>query len=97
MLSINSKKKNHAGRGAAGKTAVFGLVERNGRVVASVVDNTKADTLFDLFKKHVAKGATVYTDEFTSYDGLNKLGYEHGLVIHSAGKYVDGSRLTLTQ
>ena len=92
----HSKKKSHAGRGAAGKTAVFGLVERNGRVVARVVDNTKADTLFDLFKKHVAKDATVYTDEFTSYDGLNKLGYEHGRVNHSAGKYVDGSAHTNT-
>ena len=92
----HSSKKSHAGRGAAGKTPVFGLVERNGRVVARVVDNTKADTLFDLFKKHVAKDATVYTDEFTSYDGLNKLGYEHGRVNHSAGKYVDGSAHTNT-
>ena len=92
----HSSKKSHAGRGATGKTPVFGLVERNGRVVARVVDNTKADTLFDLFKKHVAKDATVYTDEFTSYDGLNKLGYEHGRVNHSAGKHVDGSAHTNT-
>ena len=90
----HSKKKSRAGRGAAGKTPVFGLVERNGRVVARVVDNTKTDTLFDIFKKHVAKDATVYTDEFTSYDNLSNIGYEHGRVNHSAGKYVDGSAHT---
>ena len=86
--SKHSSKKSHAGRGAAGKTPVFGLVERNGRVVAKVVDNTKADTLFKWFEKYVEKSSTVYTDEFTSYDGLNKLGYEHDNVNHSMGSYV---------
>lgn len=93
----HSKKKNHAGRGAAGKTAVFGLVERNGRVVARVVDNTKADTLFNWFEKYVEKSATVYTDEFTSYDNLSNIGYEHDNVNHSAGNYVkDGNIHTNT-
>ena len=93
----HSKKKSHAGRGAAGKTAVFGLVERNGRVVARVVDNTKADTLFNWFEKYVEKSATVYTDEFTSYDNLHNIGYEHDNVNHSAGNYVkDGNIHTNT-
>lgn len=92
----HSNKKSHAGRGAAGKTPVFGLVERNGRIVMKVVENTKADTLFDIFKKHVAKNATVYTDEFTSYDNLANIGYQHGRVNHSAGKYADGAAYTNT-
>lgn len=92
----HANKKAHAGRGAAGKKPVFGLVERNGRVVAKVVDDTKSKTLFDLFKKYVEKDTVVYTDEFISYDNLKKIGYEHGRVNHSVGKYVDGGIHTNT-
>lgn len=91
--SKHSSKKSHAGRGAAGKTPVFGLVERNGRVVAKVVDNTKADTLFKWFEKYVEKNSTVYTDEFTSYDNLSNMGYEHDNVNHSGGNYVKGDNV----
>ena len=86
----HSSKKSHAGRGAAGKTAVFGMIARNGHVVAKVVNDTKSDTLFNLFDKHVSADSIVYTDEFTAYDKLNELGYEHDKVNHSVGKYVDG-------
>ena len=92
----HSIKKSHAGRGAAGKTPVFGMIKRNGRVVMKVVDNTKAETLFSLFKKHVKSESEIYTDEFTSYDNLAKFGYDHERVNHSAGKYVDGEVHTNT-
>lgn len=92
----HSSKKSHAGRGAAGKTAVFGMIARDGHVVAKVVDNTKSDTLFNLFDKHVSADSIVYTDEFTAYDKLNELGYEHDKVNHSVGKYVDGDVHTNT-
>ena len=92
----HSIKKSHAGRGAAGKTPVFGMIERNGRVVMKVVDNTKAETLFSLFKKHVKSESEIITDEFTSYDNLAKFGYDHERVNHSAGKYVDGEVHTNT-
>lgn len=76
---------------------MFGLVERNGRVVAKVVDNTKADTLFNWFEKYVEKSATLYTNEFTSYDNLSNIGYEHNNVNQSAGNYVkDGNIHTNT-
>ena len=37
-------RKGHRGRGAAGKVAVFGLLERKGRVCAFAVSNSCADT-----------------------------------------------------
>ena len=33
---------------------------------------------------------SVHTDELRSYDGLDRLGYEHKTVNHSSGQYVDG-------
>lgn len=92
----HSSKKSHAGRGAAGKTAVFGMIARDGHVVAKVVGDTKSETLFGLFNEFVSADSIVYTDEFTAYDKLNELGYEHDKVDHSVGKYVDGDVHTNT-
>src|SRR5271170_6567886 len=41
----HANKKLHAGRGAVGKTPVWGAVERGGRVVARVVPDVKSGTL----------------------------------------------------
>ena len=49
-----------------------------------------------MFDKHVSADSIIYTDEFTAYDKLNELGYEHGKVNHSVGKYVDGNVHTNT-
>ena len=38
-------RKGKRGRGAGGKTAVFGLLKRNGKVYTACVKDTKTDTL----------------------------------------------------
>jgi transposase-like protein len=77
------------GRGTVGKTVVQGVLERGGEVRVSVVPNQKKGTLQETVKKHVAPGASVFTDTLRSYDGLDKQ-YAHATVDHSAGQYVDG-------
>ena len=78
------------GRGAPGKTVVFGMLERDGDVMANVVPNVRKKTLQPIIKENVEKGSTVHTDELKSYSGLSKAGYEHETVNHGAGEYVDG-------
>ena len=78
------------GRGAEGKTIVMGMLERGGDIVTEVVDDVKRATLHPHIEEHVAEGSTVHTDELRSYDGLDRLGYEHKTVNHSSGQYVDG-------
>ncbi len=46
--------------------------------------------IMGIILENVAKGFTVYTHEHKSYSGLEKKGYEHGTVHHSAGEYVKG-------
>lgn len=82
----HSNKKLKAGRGAVGKTAVVGVFERNGRVVALPVQSTDRETLHGIINATVQKGATVYTDEHRSYLGI--AGYNHEAVCHSVGEYV---------
>ena len=78
------------GRGAPNKTVVFGMLERDGDVMATVVPNVRKKTLQPIIKENVVKDSTVHTDELKSYSGLSKAGFEHETVNHGAGQYVDG-------
>ena len=77
------------GRGSVGKTAVFGALERQGRVSANVIQNTKKKTLHNEVKTKVEAGANLFTDEWKSYRGLNE-SYIHEVINHSI-EYVKGN------
>jgi len=85
----HSRKKLRAGRGTVGKVAVMGIRERDGRVVAKVVDRTDKETLQGEVLRSVAAGSTVCTDEHASYVGLGAV-YDHKSICHSAKQFVDG-------
>ena len=83
-------RKGKRGRGAKGKTPVFGMAERQGRIRAEVVGDVKRKILLPLLEKHVEKGSRVSTDEFGGYVGIGRAGYDHGVVNHAAGRFVSG-------
>ena len=78
------------GRGAPNKTIVFGMLERDGDVMANVVQNIRKLTLQAFIAENVEPGSTVHTDELKSYGGLAKVGYTHQTVNHGSGEYVRG-------
>jgi transposase-like protein len=86
--SKHGSKKLHAGRGGVGKTAVVGIRDENSQVRATPIADTTASTLRGYIKANVPAGASVVTDEFSSYRGLTQDGYTHMTVNHSAGEYV---------
>ena len=73
------------GRGAPNKTVVFGMLERDGDVMANVVPNVRKKTLQPIIEESVVAGSTVHTDELKSYSGLSKAGFEHETVNHGGG------------
>ena len=77
------------GRGSVGKTAVMGLLERKGRVMAKVIANTTRATLHGEIKGNVEQGANLFTDEWRSYQGLADE-YTHEIINHSI-EYVRGN------
>ena len=82
----HARKKLKAGRGTVGKTAVAGVKDRPTRqVVARVVENTDKTTLQGFVNDHAAEGATLYTDEASAYNGIER---PHEAVNHSVGEYV---------
>jgi transposase-like protein len=85
------ERKGITGRGGGGqhKTPVLGMRERDsGKVRAQVVPNVKGDTLKPLVIEAVKDGATVYTDQWNGYTGLDGR-YDHQTINH-VEKYVEG-------
>lgn len=80
-------KRQHAGRGSTGKTAVIGILETDGRVRAEPIGRLTKTHLQRFVRANAAEGATITTDAFSSYRGLEDA-YTHKTVNHSVGEYV---------
>ena len=50
------------GRGAAGKTPVFGLLKKDGKVFITVVKDCSKAELMPIIKGEILEGSTIYTD-----------------------------------
>jgi transposase len=79
---FGGKRKGKRGRGAAGKTIVFGILERGGKVSVEIVKNVTAETLMSETVKKVRRGSIVYTDKWKGYDSLMFSGYKHLNIDH---------------
>ena len=92
----NGKKtKGGQGRNTTDKTAVFGILERGGRVWAQKVKNVSKKTLQTLIRANVEQGSEVFTDEWGAYRGLSTK-FKHSFVNHGSGQYVKGDAHTNT-
>ena len=49
------------GRGASGKTIVFGLLKRQGKVYTEIVDSVTRRELLPIIKRVVKSGSDIYT------------------------------------
>jgi len=78
------------GRGAAGKTPVFGLLKRDGNVHVEIVENCSKEQLMPIIQGKILEGSTIHTDGWKAYDGLILNGYEHYRVYHSKDEFVRG-------
>jgi transposase-like protein len=78
------------GRGAAGKTPVFGLLKRGGKVFVTVVANCPKAELVPVIQGKILQGAVVHTDGWKAYDGLVLNGYDPYRVFHSSDEFARG-------
>ena len=78
------------GRGAAGKTPVFGLLKRDGKVLVSIVPNCSKEELLPIIQGKILEGSTIHTDGWKAYDGLVLNGYDHYRVFHSDNEFTRG-------
>jgi transposase-like protein len=81
------------GRGASGKTPVFGLLKRNGCVYTEIVPNCSQAVLQKVIRGRVSPEVVIHSDGWRGYDGLVDVGYaRHFRVEHGSNEFVCGSR-----
>jgi transposase len=85
------------------KTAIVGMAEPKGRVVARTVDKVNRKNLMGLVKEYVLPNTTIYTDELAAYraipwlaDEKGKAHYQHRRIHHASNVYVMGDVHTNT-
>lgn len=85
------------GRGASGKTIVFGLLKREGKVYTEIVADCKKATLQAIIRGRVAPEAVIHSDGWRGYDALVDVGYskrfrvEHGANVCARGtQHING-------
>jgi len=93
---IGARKHGKRGRGAEGKSTVFGMAQRKGDVSATVTPDLKRDTVYPIIKERVMPDSMIYTDEFRVYDRLKGHGYKHKRVHHLSKVWVAGNAHTNT-
>ena len=83
--------KGKRGRGAAGKTPVFGILERGGKVYTEIVPDCAKATLQAIIRGKVDPSSVIHSDGWRGYNGLVDLGYKkHYRVHHGADEFVSG-------
>lgn len=83
--------KGKRGRGAFGKTIVFGIFQRNGYVYTEIVPNCSKATLQAVIRGKVELSSIIYSDGWRGYNGLVDVGYgKHLRVDHSKDEFAKG-------
>ena len=79
------------GRGAYGKTIVFSLVKRHGKVYTQIVPDCAKVMLQKIIRGKVTCDSVIYSDGLSSYDGLVDVGYNKRFRIdHSKNEFAKG-------
>ncbi len=79
------------GRRAGGKTIVFGIYKRNGKVYTEIVPNVQKKTLQAIIRGKVSLDSVIHSDCWRGYNGLVDVGYsKHLRVNHSEDVFAIG-------
>jgi len=88
-----SRVRGKRGRGAGGKTIVFGLLKRGDQVYTEIVPNASKAILQAIIRGHADVGSLINTDGWPGYDGLVDIGFDkHFRVNHGQNEFVRGAR-----
>ena len=83
--------KGKRGRGASGKTIVFGIFNRQGNVYTEIVADASRKTIQAIIRGRVDMETIIHSDGWRGYNGLVDLGYKkHFRVHHGKNEFVRG-------
>ena len=83
--------KGKRGRGASGKTPVFGILQRGGKVYTEIVPDCARKTLQAIIRGKVNPDSIIHSDKWPGYNGLVDMGYKkHFRVHHGSNEFARG-------
>ncbi|XP_068210958.1 uncharacterized protein [Palaemon carinicauda] len=74
-------------------TRVFGGIERVSKtsflvpILEPMISSRDSSTLVPLIQKYIKPGSIIISDNWSSYNSLNSLGYEHRIVSHTEARH----------
>ena len=78
------------GRGAGGKTIVFGIYKREGNVYTEIVPDARKKTLQDVIRGKIDPESVIHSDGWPGYNGLVDVGFDkHYRVRHGDDEFVN--------
>lgn len=81
------------GRGASGKTIVFGILKRDDKVYTEIVPDASKATLQGVIRGRIAVESVINTDGWRGYHGLVDIGYaKHFRVHHGDNEFARGAQ-----
>ena len=81
------------GRGASGKTPVFGILQRKGKVYTEIVPDCAKATLQGIIRGKVSPESIIHSDGWRGYNGLVDIGYKkHYRVHHGTNEFARGKK-----
>jgi transposase len=88
-------RKGKRGRGAGGKTPVFGLLKRGGKVYTKIIPDASTSTLLPIIERKVIPDSIVYSDCWRGYNALDVSEFKHFRINHSKlfaekGNHING-------
>lgn len=88
---IGGRNTNHGHESVMdNKSVVFGMLQRDGDIIAGVVPDRRKETLIGPIIRNIEAGTKISTDDHRSYMNLRTIGYRHGIVNHSQDEWVNG-------
>ena len=84
--------KGKKGRGAFGKTIVFGILERDKHIFTEIIPDCKAKTLQSIIRGRISIQSVIHSDGWKGYDSLVNIGYpKHFRVYHNHNEFAKKS------
>ena len=80
---FGGRRKGKRGRGAGGKTPVFGFLKRGGRVYTKIIPDASSATLYPIIERKVVPDSIVYSDCWRGYNVLDVSDFKHFRINHS--------------
>jgi transposase-like protein len=97
QIAIGPSRRSEAAKlRERSRATVFAAVERGGRIKATVLPSRRGPQLNRQIIEWVEPESIIITDDWSSYNGLDRHFIAHSRINHSAGWYVQGSTHTNT-